>query len=167
MLEHFRPFARKAFLKFTLRPILCVLTIVVLLPLCHLSLHSEPQPYFSIIHDLAIPELEWDSASPGHLTAKLTGASPKSVKIWHADNPKARDFRVDTIGRNWVSKEVLPTDDSGFNYSVQIDSPEKGWRAFMFEFTFRHPKSPAPLKMTTGVYVIPDTLPHLDNEGSL
>ena len=51
MLEHFRPFARKAFLKFTLRPIFCVLKIVVVLSLCHLRLHSEPQPYFSIIHD--------------------------------------------------------------------------------------------------------------------
>lgn len=123
--------------------------------------------YFSIIHDLAIPELEWESASPGHLTAKVTGASPKAVKIWHADNPQARDFRVDTIGRNWVSQDVLPTDASGLNYNIQMDSPEKGWRAFMLEFTFKHPKSPVPLKMTTGVYVIPDTLPHLDNKGSL
>jgi hypothetical protein len=74
---------------------------------------------------------------------------------------------VDTIGRNWVSKDVLPTDASGLNYNIQMDSPEEGWRAFMLEFTFKHSKSPVPLKMTTGVYVIPDTLPHLDNKGSL
>jgi PhoPQ-activated pathogenicity-related protein len=123
--------------------------------------------YFSILHDLAIPELVWDSSSPGHLTARVKGASPQEVKVWHADNPKARDFRVDMIGRSWISKDVQAKDASKLDYEIQMESPEKGWRAFMLEFTFKHPKSPAPLKMTTGVYVIPDTLPHAEKKGSL
>lgn len=123
--------------------------------------------YFSILHDVAIPELTWDSPSPGHLMASIKGATPKEVRVWKADNPKARDFRVDTIDRTWTSQKVQAKDATGFRYEIQMESPEKGWRAFMLEFTFKHPKVPVPLKMTTGVYVIPDTLPHQKNKGNL
>ena len=123
--------------------------------------------YFSVIHDVAIPEINWKSPSPGHLIASTSGMRPKAVKLWVADNPDARDFRVDTIGRSWKAKEVKASDDAGFTYDVKVEGPAKGWRAFVLEFTFKHEKVPLPLKTTTGVYVIPDTLPHGEKAGNL
>ncbi len=123
--------------------------------------------YFSILHNIEIPKITWESPSPGHLSAKVEGGSPTEVKLWQADNPNARDFRVDTIGRTWNSEPVQAKNESELVYEIKVKGPEKGWRAFMLEFTFKHPKSPVPLKMTTGVYVIPDSLPHGQDQGSL
>jgi PhoPQ-activated pathogenicity-related protein len=123
--------------------------------------------YFSVIHGVTIPEITWGSPSPGHLIASAKGMQPASVKVWMADNPDARDFRVDTIGRSWKAKEVKAKDAAGLSYEVKVEGPEKGWRAFVLEFTFKHDKVPLPLKTTTGVYIIPDTLPHGEKAGSL
>ena len=30
------------------------------------------------------------------------------MKLWQATNPKTRDFRVDTIGRNWKETDLTP-----------------------------------------------------------
>jgi PhoPQ-activated pathogenicity-related protein len=123
--------------------------------------------YFSVIHGVTIPEIAWGSPSPGHLIASAKGMRPKAVKVWVADNPDARDFRVDTIGRSWKAKEVKASDATGLTYEVKVEGPEKGWRAFVLEFTFKDDKVPLPLKTTTGVYVIPDTLPHGEKAGNL
>ncbi len=120
-----------------------------------------------MIHGVTIPEITWGSPSPGHLIASAKGMQPASVKVWMADNPDARDFRVDTIGRSWKAKEVKAKDAAGLSYEVKVEGPEKGWRAFVLEFTFKHDKVPLPLKTTTGVYIIPDTLPHGEKAGSL
>ena len=53
------------------------------------------------------------------------------------------------------------------SYEVVVEAPEKGWKAFMMEFTFQADKMPVPLKMTTGVYITPDTLPHKGKAGNL
>jgi PhoPQ-activated pathogenicity-related protein len=91
----------------------------------------------------------------------------KEVKLWTADNPKERDFRVDTIGRSWKARELKAADADGMAVQVSVGPPQKGYRAFMVEMTFQQKPMPAPLKMTTGVFVIPDVLPHAEKAGKL
>jgi PhoPQ-activated pathogenicity-related protein len=80
-----------------------------------------------------------------------------AVKMWHATNPDARDFRVDTIGKSWKSENLVESADG--TYIAKAPKPEKGWTAFMVELTYPNPVGP-PLKFTTQVKVTPDVLPH-------
>lgn len=123
--------------------------------------------YACIVHDMPMPQLEWDSPSPGVLHVQAKGMAPKEVKLWTADNPKERDFRVDTIGRSWKARELKAADADGMAVQVSVGPPQKGYRAFMVEMTFQQKPMPAPLKMTTGVFVIPDVLPHAEKAGKL
>jgi PhoPQ-activated pathogenicity-related protein len=123
--------------------------------------------YACIVHDMPMPQLEWDSPSPGVLHVQAKGMAPKEVKLWTADNPKERDFRVDTIGRSWKARELKTADADGMAVQVSVGPPQKGYRAFMVEMTFQQKPMPAPLKMTTGVFVIPDVLPHAEKAGKL
>jgi PhoPQ-activated pathogenicity-related protein len=123
--------------------------------------------YACIVHDMPMPQLEWDSPSPGVLHVQAKGMAPREVKLWTADNPKERDFRVDTIGRSWKARELKAADADGMAVQVSVGPPQKGYRAFMVEMTFQQKPMPAPLKMTTGVFVIPDVLPHAEKAGKL
>jgi PhoPQ-activated pathogenicity-related protein len=82
---------------------------------------------------------------------------PSAVKLWHATNPEARDFRVDTIGKAWKSEPL--SDQGDGTYIGKVSKPEKGWTAFMVELTYPNGGSPA-FKFTTQVKVVPDVLPH-------
>ena len=48
----------------------------------------------------ARPQISWKFAKDGSIRVKASGG-PSAVKLWQASNSKARDFRVDTIGRVW------------------------------------------------------------------
>ena len=48
---------------------------------------------------------------------------PSAVKLWQATNPKARDFRVDTIGRTW--KDHLFQPENG-RVGCKVDKPDSG-----------------------------------------
>ena len=78
------------------------------------------------------------------------------MRLWQATNPGARDFRVKTIGKAYKSLTLVR---EGGVYVGKIDPPEKGWTAFFVELTFDVNRS-FPLKLTTGVRVLPDTLPY-------
>jgi PhoPQ-activated pathogenicity-related protein len=88
---------------------------------------------------------------------KTTNA-PQDVKLWQATNPDARDFRVKTIGRTWQS-ETLNGDNGA--YIAKITPPKKGWTAYFVELTYDVGQS-YPLKLTTGVRILPDVLPYAD-----
>jgi len=82
---------------------------------------------------------------------------PSEVRLWQASNPDARDFRLETIGAAWVSSLLEPRD--GGVYVGSVDKSERGWTAFFIELTY--PGTGAePLKLTTEVRVVPDTLPY-------
>jgi PhoPQ-activated pathogenicity-related protein len=81
---------------------------------------------------------------------------PEVVTLWAATNPDARNFRHDAIGPAYKPTVLTP---SGPNtWIARVPKPAKGWTAFFVELTF-----PAggryPLKFTTAVRVLPDTLP--------
>src|SRR5207249_3521271 len=81
---------------------------------------------------------------------------PSEVRLWQAANPAARDFRLARIGASWVGS-VLEPRGKGL-YIGSIARPARGWAAFFVELTYPG-TGVEPLKLTTAVRIVPDTLP--------
>ena len=111
--------------------------------------------YNAVLYNVPLPEFSWTVEKDGSLRV-TSKTSPSEVKLWQANNPAARDFRFDTLGRKYQSS-ALP-DQGGGVYVGKIQNPVKGWTAFFVELTYAN-GSPAPFKFTTQVRVLPDTLP--------
>jgi PhoPQ-activated pathogenicity-related protein len=79
------------------------------------------------------------------------------VRLWQAVNPSARNFRLDVIGAAFTSTPLESTAPD--TWLARVDAPQKGWKAFFVEMRFDG-KGKHPLKMTSGVRVVPDTLPY-------
>jgi PhoPQ-activated pathogenicity-related protein len=93
----------------------------------------------------------------GSITVE-TETKPKAVNLWQATNPKARDFRLMTIGKAYKSSP-LESDGKGV-YVGRVEKPESGWTAFFVELVYDSGDEKAPYKFTTQVQVVPDVLPH-------
>jgi PhoPQ-activated pathogenicity-related protein len=111
--------------------------------------------YLAVLKDKARPRYSWKKEKDGSLTVKVID-KPKEVNLWRATNPKARDFRVDTIGATYLKTQLQ--EQKGGVYVGRVDKPAIGFTAFFVELVYdigeKHP-----LKLTTGVSVTPDTLP--------
>lgn len=116
-----------------------------------------------IIADKPRPEFSWTQEADGTFKVASQDA-PKEVRLWQATNPEARDFRVETLGRKYTST-VVEADAEG-NYVAGVAQPEKGWTAYFVELTY-DVGATTPLKVTTNVRIIPDTLPYADKNPSL
>ncbi len=81
---------------------------------------------------------------------------PTQVNLWQATNPKARDFRVDTIGKAYTMSSLSPQPDG--TYVGKVEKPSQGFTAFFVELVYPSP-SKYPFKFTTEVSVVPDILP--------
>ena len=112
--------------------------------------------YNAILYKVALPKFSWTLEKDGSIKVTAKDA-PGEVKLWQATNPKARDFRVETLGRKYTS--TVLTDQGGGVYVGKIPEPATGWTAFFVELTFPN-GSPAPFKFTTEVRVLPDVLPY-------
>lgn len=114
----------------------------------------------SVAYDLPRPKLDW--SYPDDNTISVTSsAQPTEVLMWQAVNEKTRDFRVDTIGKAYKSTTLSP--DADGVYSATVQQPENGWTAFFIEFTFDIGAA-TPMRLTTPVRVVPDTLPFADKQ---
>ena len=111
--------------------------------------------YHAILNRTPLPRFSWTLEKDGSIRVQ-TADSPKEVKLWQATNPDARDFRLETLGSAWQSSPL--TDKGSGIYIGRVDKPTKGWTAFFVELTFPN-GGPAPLKFTTQVRVVPETLP--------
>lgn len=112
--------------------------------------------YQMILTDKPRPRFSWTFEKDGAI--KVTAVDkPEEVLLWQATNPDARDFRVDTIGKIWTSSALTQEGDG--IYVARVPKPPKGWTCFMVELTY-DTGGPVPLKLTTEVRVVPDTLPH-------
>jgi hypothetical protein len=118
--------------------------------------------YSMIVHGKPRPEFSWVQAEDGSIRVK-TSETPKEVRVWQATNPNARDFRMETLGKKYTSQVLAPSVDG--TYVATVAEPEKGWTAYFVELTFDS-GGPFPLKLTTNVRIIPDTLPHIDKNPS-
>jgi len=113
--------------------------------------------YRAIAAGLPLPKFKWKMEKDGSIIVE-TVTKPKEVKLWQATNPKARDFRLLTIGQAYKSSP-LEADGKGV-YVGRVGKPESGWTAFFVELVFDSGDEKAPYKFTTQVQVVPDVLPH-------
>jgi PhoPQ-activated pathogenicity-related protein len=111
--------------------------------------------YQAIITDKPRPKFSWKFERDGAIRV-TTVDKPKEVLLWKATNPKARDFRLEVIGNAWTSEPL--TDQGGGVYVGRVPKPPQGWTCFMVELTY-DTGGPVPMKLTTEVRVVPDTLP--------
>ena len=109
------------------------------------------------------PQLAWSRGEHGTLTALAT-PKPQAARLWQATNPRARDFRVETYGRKYVSTPLEPGQDG--TYTAPVPPPEQGWSAYFMEFDW-DVGAAAPLKLTTEVVIAPDALPFADKPQGL
>lgn len=117
--------------------------------------------YRAVLRQRTLPTFTWTKPTPGSLVVH-TQIKPRHVRLWQADNPSARDFRLETIGPAWTSREVAArqTSPPGLEYAVTVSPPQRGWTAFMMELIFDDPVQPkGTVTLTTDVTVIPETLP--------
>jgi PhoPQ-activated pathogenicity-related protein len=108
----------------------------------------------AVLNQTPLPRFTWQHGANGALTVTpLT--KPKAVLLWQATNPKARDFRLETLGPAWRS---TPVEGQGGLFTATVPKPPQGWTAYFMELTYELGAG-TPLKLTTEVRVIPDTLP--------
>lgn len=110
--------------------------------------------YTTIVNNEPRPVMDWSFEKDGSIHMKTT-SRPTQVVMWEANNPKARDFRLDTIRKAYTS--TILDDKGGGLYIAKIDNPDPGFTAFFIEATF--PTKTSSLKLTSGVRITPDTLP--------
>ena len=101
------------------------------------------------------PEYAWTFEEDGSIRATST-SKPSLVLLWQANNSKARDFRLTTIGPAFVSTELQAGSDGAYVAPKPLDQP--GWTASFIELTY-DVGAAFPLKVTTAVRVTPNELP--------
>jgi PhoPQ-activated pathogenicity-related protein len=112
--------------------------------------------YTTVVKGTPRPEVKWTFERDGSIKA-IAKQLPDDVRMWQAVNPKARNFRHDVIGSAYQSTPLTP---SGPNtWVARVTPPAEGWTAFFVEMTFPS-GGKNPLKVTSGVRVLPDTLPY-------
>jgi len=110
--------------------------------------------YASILTNAPRPRFAWvirDNYIMVHTQEK-----PSEVNLWQATNPKARDFRLETIGKAWTKTKL--TEHTKGMFTAGVDKPKEGWTAFFVELTYPTGAN-VPMKFTTQVKVVPDVLP--------
>jgi PhoPQ-activated pathogenicity-related protein len=112
--------------------------------------------YHGILKGSPLPKFSWEVQKDGSIRVQ-TEDKPKEVNLWQATNPKARDFRVESIGRAYT-KSTLRPDDTG-HYIAKVDKPAQGWTAFFVELVFDSGEK-IPYKFSTQVSIVPDILAH-------
>jgi PhoPQ-activated pathogenicity-related protein len=110
--------------------------------------------YQAILANAPLPKFSWTLEKDGAIQV-IAADRPTEVKLWQATNPKARDFRLESIGPAWKSTALEPGPDS--LYIAKVPGPATGYTAFFVELTF--PGSAFPFKFTTPVRILPDVLP--------
>jgi PhoPQ-activated pathogenicity-related protein len=119
--------------------------------------------YNAILTRTEMPKFSWDMSADGSIRVK-TETKPTEVNLWQATNPKARDFRLMTIGPAYKKSPLKPNDDG--TYTATVAKPDTGWTAFFVELVFDS-GGKVPFKFTTQVAIVPDVLPHKIEEAKL
>jgi len=104
--------------------------------------------------------------TPPSVTSKLAGQvlevipseTPREVVLWQAHNSQTRDFRLATLGANWMPSVLKPDDDG--TYRVTLDTPQQGYRGWFVEVRFGGWLGIQQQIYTSGVHVRPDAMPY-------
>jgi PhoPQ-activated pathogenicity-related protein len=111
--------------------------------------------YDAVLRDRPRPRFSWDFEKDGAIRVRVID-KPSEVKLWQATNPKARDFRLASIGPAYSSTPLA--DQGGGTYVGRVPKPAQGWTAFFVELTYPS-GGKLPFKFTTAVRILPDRLP--------
>jgi PhoPQ-activated pathogenicity-related protein len=112
--------------------------------------------YATVVKNTARPQIAWTFEKDGSIKV-VAKDRPDDVRVWQATNSEARNFRQDVIGSAYQS---TPLQLSGPNtWVARVPAPPKGWTAFFVEMSFPT-GGKYPFKVTSGVRVVPDTLPY-------
>jgi PhoPQ-activated pathogenicity-related protein len=115
--------------------------------------------YASIVAGTPRPDVTWSFEKDGSIKV-VARQRPDEVKVWQATNPEARNFRLDKIGAAYQDVTATALQTSGPNtWTARVQPPPKGWTAYFVELKFQT-AGKRPLKMTSGVRVLPETLPY-------
>ena len=120
------------------------------------ALESVQAFYASIVKGTPRPEIKWTFEPDGTIKV-IAKERPASVVLWQAVNPDARNFRQDTIGDAYQSRPLTPAGPN--TWIARVAQPPKGWTAFFIELSFPT-GGKYPFKVTTGIRVLPETLPY-------
>ena len=119
------------------------------------ALESLQAFYASVVKGTPRPEFSWTFEKDGAIKV-VSKERPEAATLWQATNPDGRNFRLDAIGPAYQSTVLTP---SGPNtWVARVPPPAKGWTAFFVELTFAT-GGKYPMKFTTAVRVLPDTMP--------
>lgn len=110
--------------------------------------------YGSILNKTDRPTYEWKIEGDKILVKTDANQRPVSVKLWSAHNPLTRDFRIDVFGPGWTSEEITLPENG--ELEVLMKTPIEGFQGYFVELTYA---GDSPLKVTTGVEVLPRTYP--------
>ena len=112
--------------------------------------------YGAILDHQPIPNYSWTVGKDGAITFH-SSVKPLEVNLWQGTDPKARDFRVDTIGKAFTSTRLTARPDG--TYRGNVPKPKSGFTAYFLEALYPS-GTKYPFKFTTEVYVKPDVLPY-------
>ena len=112
--------------------------------------------YQAVLNGSRLPKYAWKVQTDGSIRVQ-TETKPREVNLWQATNPKARDFRLESIGPAY-KKTMLESQGQG-TYVAKVTKPAAGWTAFFVELVFDSGDK-SPHKFTTQVQIVPDVLPH-------
>jgi PhoPQ-activated pathogenicity-related protein len=114
--------------------------------------------YQSILADSPRPRFGWAVKDDRIVVWQISGV-PTSVYLWQATAKETRDFRLETIGREW--KATALADQGGGVFIGKVPEPKEGWTAFFVEMIYDSGWD-TPYKFTTQVHVVPQHLPFAD-----
>ena len=117
--------------------------------------------YQTVLDGAERPEYTW-SIHGDTIDVEVDPANPPvTVKLWQAANPKTRDFRIVRIKKTWEGTDLEPTAERA-STAPKSKRPKSVGKPSLWN-------SPTPwarfeLKVTSGINVVPDTLPFDDYE---
>lgn len=111
--------------------------------------------YQAILNGSRLPQFSWKLPADGSIEIHCDDP-PTEVSLWQATNPKARDFRLESIGKAYRRTSLAPTGTG--NFRAAVATPGQGWTAFFVELTFPNAAGD-PFKFSTPIRIVPDRLP--------
>jgi PhoPQ-activated pathogenicity-related protein len=105
-----------------------------------------------------MPDFQWGVRKSDGAIVVRSKVRPLEVNLWQGTNPKARDFRVDTLGPKAFTSTRLTQQKDG-SWVANVPQPKTGFTAYFAEVVYPS-GTKYPFKFTTEVYVKPDVLPY-------
>lgn len=109
--------------------------------------------YHNFTKRLSLPQLKWSVTQAGALSQVVVDQQPSEVKLWEAENPEKRDFRLAAEVCYQGTNVIGSYREAGYHYPVQVSFPAQGWKAHFVEMTFQGQQG-SPLTLTTPAFIL-------------